>query len=71
MPDLNSGPEIAKTRHVVIVDGDPAVREMVARYFKEHSIPVSAASNRAGLSRNLGGHEPLFDPSRGAAGSGR
>ncbi len=53
MPDFNLGPEIAKTRHVVIVDGDPAMREMVARYFEEHSIPVSAVSNRAGLSRHL------------------
>jgi two-component system OmpR family response regulator len=53
MPDFNLGPEIAKTRHVVIVDGDPAMCEMVARYFEEHSIPVSAVSNRAGLSRQL------------------
>jgi hypothetical protein len=45
MLDFNLGPEIAKTRHVVIVDGDPALREMVARYFEEHSIPVSALMN--------------------------
>src|SRR5260370_357023 len=42
-----------KASHVVIFYGDPAMREMVARYFEEHSIPVSAVSNRAGLSRHL------------------
>ena len=60
MPDFNLGPEIAKTRHVVIVDGDPAMREMVARYFEEHSIPVSAVSNRAGLSRHLAVMNPCL-----------
>ena len=60
MPGFNLGPEIAKTRHVVIVDGDPAMREMVARYFEEHSIPASAASNRAGLSRHLAVTNPCL-----------
>jgi two-component system, OmpR family, response regulator len=60
MPDFNLGPEIAKTRHVVIADGDPAMREMVARYFEEHSIPVSAVSNRAGLSRHLAVMNPCL-----------
>ena len=60
MPDFNLGPEIAKTRHVVIVDGDSAMRETVARYFEEHSIPVSAVSNRAGLSRHLAVMNPCL-----------
>jgi DNA-binding response OmpR family regulator len=60
MPDFNLGPEIAKTRRVVIVDGDRAMREMVARYFEEHSIPVSAVSNRAGLSRHLAVMNPCL-----------
>jgi two-component system, OmpR family, response regulator len=60
MPDFNLGPEIVKTRHVVIVDGDPAMREMVSRYFEEHSIPVSAVSNRAGLSRHLAVMNPCL-----------
>src|SRR5258707_4293150 len=58
MPDFNIGPdsasgEIAKTCHVLIFDDDPVMRQMVARYFEEHSMPVSAVSNRAGLSRHL------------------
>ena len=60
MLDFNLGPEIAKTRHIVIVDGDPAMREMVVRYFEEHSIPVSAVSNRAGLSRHLAVTNPCL-----------
>ena len=54
MPDFDfggdsAGGEIAKAGHVVVVDDDPVMRQMVARYFEEHSIPVSAVSNRAGL----------------------
>src|ERR1700722_16402834 len=60
MPDFNLGSEPPKTRHVVIVDGDPAMREMVSRYFEEHSIPVSAVSNRAGLNRHLAVMNPCL-----------
>ena len=58
-PEIRLG-WLAKTRHVVIVDGDPAMRETVARYFEEHSIPVSAVSNRAGLSRHLAVMNPCL-----------
>jgi CheY-like chemotaxis protein len=51
-PD-SAGGEIAKTGHVVIVDDDPVMRQMVARYFEEHRMPMSAVSNRAELSRHL------------------
>jgi two-component system OmpR family response regulator len=50
--------EIAKTGDVVIVDDDPVMRQMVARYFEEHGMPVSAVSNRAGLSRHLAVKNP-------------
>src|ERR1700730_17376896 len=65
MADFNLGPdsaggEIAKTGHVVIVDDDPVMRQMVARYFEEHNLPVSAVSNRAGLSRHLAVMNPCL-----------
>jgi two-component system OmpR family response regulator len=65
MPNFNlvpdsAGGEIAKTCHVVIADDDPVMRETVARYFEEHSMPVSAVSNRAGLSRHLAVKNPCL-----------
>jgi two-component system, OmpR family, response regulator len=65
MSDFDLGPnsaggEIATTGHVVIVDDDPVMRQMVARYFEEHSMPVSAVSNRAGLNRHLAVMNPCL-----------
>jgi len=56
----SAGGEIAKTGHIVIVDDDPVMRQMVARYFEEHSMPVSAVSNRAGLNRQLAVMNPCL-----------
>jgi two-component system, OmpR family, response regulator len=58
MSDFDLGPdsaggEIATTGHVVIVDDDLEMGQMVARYFEEHNMPASAVSNRAGLNRHL------------------
>ncbi len=65
MPDFDlggdsAGGEITGTGDVVIVDDDPMIRQMVARYFEEHSIPVSAVSNRAGLNRHLAVMNPCL-----------
>ena len=65
MPDFDLAPdsaggEVAKAGHVVIVDDDPVMRQMVARYFEEHSMPVSAVSNRAELSRHLAVMNPCL-----------
>jgi two-component system, OmpR family, response regulator len=65
MPDFDlgrdsAGGQVATTGHVVIVDDDPVMRQMVARYFEEHSMPVSAVSNRAELSRHLAVMNPCL-----------
>ena len=65
MPDFDlasdsAGGEVATTGHVLIFDDDPVMRQMVARYFEEHSMPVSAVSNRAGLSRHLAVMNPCL-----------
>ena len=65
MPDFDlggdsAGGEITGTGDVVIVDDDPMIRQMVARYFEEHSMAVSAVSNRAGLNRHLAVMNPCL-----------
>jgi two-component system, OmpR family, response regulator len=60
MENMSSMSDFATTRHVVIVDDDPEMRQMVARYFEEHSMPVSAVSNRAGLNRHLAVMSPCL-----------
>src|ERR1700730_8288447 len=65
MPDFDLAPdsaggEVAKAGHVVVVDDDPVMRQMVARYFEEHSMLVSAVSNRAELSRHLAVMNPCL-----------
>ena len=65
MPDFNlgsdsAGGEIAKTGHVVIVDDDPVMCQMVARYFEKHAMRVSVVSNRAGLNRHLAVMNPCL-----------
>src|ERR1700730_6609987 len=56
----SAGGEITRTGDVVIVDDDPMMRQMVARYFEEHSMPVSAVSNRAMLNRHLAVMDPCL-----------
>jgi two-component system, OmpR family, response regulator len=56
----SAGGEITGKGDVVIVDDDPMMRQMVARYFQEHSMPVSAVSDRAGLNRHLAVMNPCL-----------
>src|SRR3984893_8314762 len=56
----SGGGEITGKGDVVIVDDDPMMRQMVARYFQEHSMPVSAVSDRAGLNRHLAVMNPCL-----------
>jgi DNA-binding response OmpR family regulator len=47
-----------KAGHVLIVDDDPAIRRMVHAYFREHAVPIVAASGRQELHRHLAQAEP-------------
>src|SRR5258708_4709329 len=64
MPDFDLGGDSAggeiKTGCVVVVDDDPVMRQLVARYFEEHGMPVRAVSNRAGLNRHLAVMNPCL-----------
>src|SRR4030081_1193358 len=44
--------------HVVVVDDDPSLRQMVIRYLEDHNIPAKPASNRTELNRHLTGAIP-------------
>ncbi|MGD5399564.1 response regulator, partial [Xanthomonas citri pv. citri] len=44
--------------HIVVVDDDPTLRQMVIRYLEEHNIPTRAASNRSELNHHLEGSQP-------------
>src|ERR1700704_812078 len=37
--------------HVVVVDDDPSLRQMVIRYLEDHNVPTKAASSRTELNR--------------------
>jgi two-component system OmpR family response regulator len=49
-----------KTGHIVIVDDDPAMHQVVARYFEDHNVPVSAVSDRVGLNHHLAATNPCL-----------
>jgi two-component system OmpR family response regulator len=46
---------LADVGHVVVVDDDPSLRQMVTRYLEDHNVPTKSASNRTELNRHLEG----------------
>jgi two-component system, OmpR family, response regulator len=49
---------LADVGHIVIVDDDLALRQMVIGYLEDHNVPTKSASNRAELNRHLEGTPP-------------
>ena len=49
---------LADVGHIVVVDDDPSLRQMVIRYLEDHDIPTKPASNRTELNRHLTGTIP-------------
>ncbi len=49
---------LADVGHIVVVDDDPSLRQMVIRYLEDHNIPTKPASNRTELNRHLAGTLP-------------
>ena len=47
------GDDTRKTGHILIVDDDPTMRQMVTGYFEEHNVPAGAVSSRSELSRHF------------------
>jgi two-component system, OmpR family, response regulator len=48
----------AKDSHVIVVDDDPEIREMVSNYFEERSLPTLTAPGQHALRRLLAHREP-------------
>lgn|SRR6186713_440740 len=49
---------LADVGHIIVVDDDSTLRQMVIKYLEEHNVPSRAASNRAELHRHLEGAQP-------------
>lgn len=53
-----TGKESTKAGYIVVVDDDPAIRQMVTDYFGEHNIPVNAVPGRYEMARYFTGTHP-------------
>lgn len=49
---------LSKTGHIIVVDDDEAIRQMMTSYFEERNIPVSAASDRSEFNRHFARAHP-------------
>lgn len=49
---------LADVGHIVVVDDDPSLRQMVTSYLEDHDVPTKSASNRTELNRHLAGALP-------------
>ena len=47
--------------HVVVVDDDPSLRQMVIRYLEDHNVPAKPASNKTELNRHLTAAVPVVN----------
>src|ERR1700733_2098364 len=44
--------------HILVVDDDPTLRQMVTKYLEDHNVPTKSASNKAELNRHFQGGRP-------------
>ena len=51
---------LADVGHILVVDDDPTLRQMVVRYLEDHNVPTRSASNKAELNRHLEGTHPCL-----------
>src|SRR6267142_1655525 len=49
---------LADVGHIVVVDDDPLLRQMVIRYLEDHNVPTKSASNKTELNRHFQGSLP-------------
>src|SRR6478735_5174377 len=43
---------------IIVVDDDPALRQMVTRYLEDHNVPATSVSSRTELNRQFEGSHP-------------
>src|SRR6266478_6351764 len=49
---------LTSTGHIIVVDDDPTLRQMVTSYLEDHNVPATSVSNRAELNRHFEGSYP-------------
>src|ERR1700722_17393416 len=49
---------LADGGHIVVVDDDPSLRQMVIKYLEDNNVPAKSASNRAEFNRHFAGTPP-------------
>jgi two-component system OmpR family response regulator len=49
---------LADCGHIIVVDDDPLLRQMVIKYLEDHNVPTKSASNRTELNRHFQGALP-------------
>src|SRR5882757_9680228 len=49
---------LAGCGHIIVVDDDPLLRQMVIKYLEDHNVPTKSASNRTELNRHFQGALP-------------
>jgi DNA-binding response OmpR family regulator len=49
---------LASAGHIIVVDDDAALRQMVTRYLEDHDLPATSVSNRIELNRHFEGRHP-------------
>jgi Response regulators consisting of a CheY-like receiver domain and a winged-helix DNA-binding domain len=62
---------LADCGHIVVVDDDPSLCQMVTRYLEDHNVPTKSASSKTELCRPFCRHPSQPDHSGSAARSGR
>ena len=49
---------LADSGHIIVVDDDPSLRQMVIKFLEDHNVPARSASNRVELNRHFEGAHP-------------
>jgi two-component system OmpR family response regulator len=49
---------LADVGHILVVDDDTTLLQMVTRYLEEHNVPTKSASNKTELNRHFQGNHP-------------
>jgi two-component system OmpR family response regulator len=49
---------LADCGHIVVVDDDPSLRQMVIKYLEDNNVPAKSASNRTEFNRHFAGTPP-------------
>ncbi|MDB5606565.1 MAG: two-component response regulator VirG, partial [Bradyrhizobium sp.] len=49
---------LADCGHIIVVDDDPSLRQMVIKYLEDNNVPAKSASNRTEFNRHFAGSPP-------------